>query len=172
MYTHVSVCAHGPPYGHWFESKLKPSIHDVHCELMCMYVPMCPHVGIGSRNSHYLQYVLSTVNSPMCMYVPIFPYLANGLIHTTTSETGCSLCTSVSVYAHVPTYGQWFKSKLKPPIHYEHCEIMCMYVAMCPHVGIGCRNSHYLQYMLSTVNSPMCIYVPISPHVAKDLIHN
>ena len=36
MYTHVSVCDHGPPYGQWFESKLKPSIHDVHCELMCM----------------------------------------------------------------------------------------------------------------------------------------
>ena len=108
MYTHVSVCAHGPPYGHWFESKLKPSIHDVHCELMGMYVPMCPHVGTGCRHRYNLQYVLSTVNfcDGMCPFSPIWPMV---WYTTTTSETGFSLYTHVSVYAYVPPYGLWFE---------------------------------------------------------------
>ena len=159
----MSVYAHVPPYGQWFKSKLKPSIYYVHYELMCMYVLMCPHVGIGCRNSHYLQYMLSTVNSPMCMYVPIFPHVAKGLIHNYNLwemwimnscvcmypcvpmwvlvgdtaiifNTCCTLWTHVYVCAHFPLFGQWFDTQLQPLRLVVHCVLMCLYMPMCPHM--------------------------------------
>ena len=109
LWPNVSPCIHVPPYGQLFESKLKPSIHDVHCKLMCMYVPICPHVGTGWSHSHNLQYVLYTVNSCVCMcpFSPIWPMV---WYTTTTTETGCSLCNHLSVCAHVPPYGQFIES--------------------------------------------------------------
>ena len=41
-----------------------------------------------------------------------------------------------------------------------HCELICMYISMCPHVGDGCRLSYNLQYLLSTVHVLECAHVP------------
>ena len=100
----------------------------------------------------------------MCPFSPMWPKI---WYTTKIYETVRSMYTHVSVCAHGPPYGQWFESKLKPSIHDVHCELMGMYVPMCPHVGTGCRHRYNLQYVLSTVNfcDGMCPFSPIWPMV-------
>ena len=32
------------PFGQWFDTQLQPLRLVVHCVLMCLYMPMCPHM--------------------------------------------------------------------------------------------------------------------------------
>ena len=102
------------------------AITSCYCDCMCLYVSMFLCVTNGLRHTAIytffsLQLLLhiavcvnvpSIANSCVCMY-PFSPMWPMAGYTTTTSETDCSLCTYVSLCAHVPPYGQWVESKLK-----------------------------------------------------------
>ena len=133
----------------------------VHCELIWMYIPMCPHVGNGCRLSYNLQYLLFIVNScvGICPCTPVWPIY---WVIATAFSTCCPLRTHVYVCTHFPPCGQWFDTKLQPLRLVFHCVLMCQYVPMYPHMASSLSQSWNPQYMMSIVNSWVCMY-PCAP---------
>ena len=140
----------------------------VHCELIWMYIPMCPHVGNGCRLSYNLQYLLFIVNScvGMCPCTPIWPIY---WVIATAFSTCCPLRTHLYVCTHFPQCGQWFDTQLQPLRLVVHCVLMCQYVPMYPHMASSLSQSWNLQYFKVHCEL-MSMYVPMCTHVVDSAI--
>ena len=168
MYPHVDNCLiHTYKLWHWLF-------------IVSLCVPMCPGAPCGQWLIHTYKlwdwlFIVSSCG-PMCPCGPMWPMVWDTGITFNAYHT---LCTHVSVCAHVPPYGQYFlsiantcvyvpMSPMCPKVRYTaitscYCKLMCLYVPMCLPMtnGLGHSYFHLPQFAIVIAFSIMCLRSPL-----------
>ena len=154
LWAHVSVCAHVPPCGQWFDTYLY-SLRL--CELMCQFVPMCSHVANVLIHTYNFRDWFAVLSSYDCM-CPCTPMWLVVWYIAIDSETGYTLSTHVSLCGHVPVCVQWSDTRYNL---WDKCS-WWSYISLC---------SNNLQHLFYIVHSCVCICpcAPIWPMIDTHL---
>ena len=140
---------------------------------MCLIVSMYPHVANGLKHTYNTWGWLFIVRLCVCM-CPCAPMWSMIWFTAVTSNTQYTLCTHVSACAHVPQCGQWLDTCLLTLRLVGYCELMCLYVLMCPNLANGLIYTYKLRDWLLIMHSCVCMCpcAPMWPMVWYILINS